>query len=69
VFYNIRVNGITSGLVGADRPKRVGRPQPAHAFIPLRRIGQPGDVAETVFLALHKGGYITNAVLPVDAGG
>jgi NAD(P)-dependent dehydrogenase (short-subunit alcohol dehydrogenase family) len=38
-------------------------------MIPLRRIGQPEDVAgAAVFLACDKASYITNAILPVDGG-
>ena len=38
-------------------------------MIPLRRIGQPEDVAEAaVFLASDKASYITNTILPVDGG-
>jgi len=40
-----------------------------HNIIPLRRIGQPEDVAEAaVFLASDKASYITNTILTVDGG-
>lgn len=68
--YNIRVNGIISGLVGTPiGQKEMGNRKPEYDMIPLRRIGQPEDVAEAaVFLASDKANYITNAILPVDGG-
>jgi NAD(P)-dependent dehydrogenase (short-subunit alcohol dehydrogenase family) len=68
--YNIRVNGIISGLVGTPIGQReMGNRKPEYDMIPLRRIGQPEDVAEAaVFLASDKASYITNTILPVDGG-
>jgi 3-oxoacyl-[acyl-carrier protein] reductase len=38
-------------------------------MIPMGRLGEPEDVAETVmFLASEKAGYITGQVLAVDGG-
>jgi NAD(P)-dependent dehydrogenase (short-subunit alcohol dehydrogenase family) len=49
--------------------KDMGNRKPEYDMIPLRRIGQPEDVAEAaVFLASDKASYITNAILPVDGG-
>jgi NAD(P)-dependent dehydrogenase (short-subunit alcohol dehydrogenase family) len=66
----IRVNGLLSGLVGTPiGSKEMGNRKPEYDMIPLRRIGQPQDVAEAaVFLASDKAGYITNTILPVDGG-
>ena len=37
--------------------------------IPLRRIGQPEDVAKVVgFLASDAASYVTGTVIPVDGG-
>lgn len=68
--YKIRVNGIISGIVGTPLGSRVmGNRKSEYDSIPLRRIGQPEDVAEAaVFLASEKSSYITNAILPVDGG-
>ena len=68
--YNIRVNGIISGIVGTPMgQKDMGSRKPEYDMIPLRRIGQPEDVAEAaVFLASDKASYITNTILPVDGG-
>jgi NAD(P)-dependent dehydrogenase (short-subunit alcohol dehydrogenase family) len=66
----VRVNGIISGLVGTPiGEKDMGRRKPEYGMIPLRRIGQPEDVAEAaLFLASDKASYITNTILPVDGG-
>jgi NAD(P)-dependent dehydrogenase (short-subunit alcohol dehydrogenase family) len=66
----IRVNGLISGLVGTPiGQKDMGSRKPEYDIIPLRRIGQPEDVAEAaVFLASDKASYITNTILPVDGG-
>jgi 3-oxoacyl-[acyl-carrier protein] reductase len=66
----VRVNGLISGLVGTPiGAKDMGGRKPEYDMIPLRRIGQPEDVAEAaVFLASDKASYITNSILPVDGG-
>jgi 3-oxoacyl-[acyl-carrier protein] reductase len=68
--FNIRVNGLISGLVGTPiGQKDMGARKPEYDIIPLRRIGKPEEVAEAaLFLASDKAGYITNAILPVDGG-
>ncbi len=68
--HKIRVNGLISGIVGTPLGKKdMGNRQLEYDSIPLRRIGQPEDVAEAaVFLASEKSSYITGATLPVDGG-
>jgi NAD(P)-dependent dehydrogenase (short-subunit alcohol dehydrogenase family) len=68
--YKIRVNCIISGVVGTPVGRRdMGNRKPEYETIPLRRIGQPMDVAEAAtFLASEKASYITNAFLTVDGG-
>jgi NAD(P)-dependent dehydrogenase (short-subunit alcohol dehydrogenase family) len=68
--YNIRVNGLISGLVGTPiGDKDMGSRKSEYDFVPLRRIGRPEEVAEAaVFLASEKASYITNTILPVDGG-
>lgn len=68
--YKIRVNCIVSGIVGTPMARKdMGNRKLEYDFIPLRRIGQPEDVAEAaVFLVSDKASYITNAILAVDGG-
>lgn len=68
--HKIRVNGVISGIVGTPLGRRdMGSRKSEYDSIPLKRIGQPEEVAEAVlFLASEKAGYITNAILPVDGG-
>lgn len=67
---NIRVNGIIAGIIGTPLGRRdMGTRKTEYDTIPLRRIGQPEEIAEAaVFLASEKAAYITNAILPVDGG-
>ncbi|MBO4989569.1 MAG: 3-oxoacyl-ACP reductase FabG [Clostridia bacterium] len=67
--YNIRVNAVAPGVTNTDMvavlPKEVIAPIVAQ--IPLRRVGEPEDVANAfLFLASDMASYITGAVLPVD---
>ena len=68
--HNIRVNGLISGIVGTPLGKKeMGNRKLEYDSIPLRRIGQPEDVAEAaVFWASEKSSYITGTTLPVDGG-
>ncbi|HEX2386264.1 MAG TPA: SDR family oxidoreductase [Candidatus Binatia bacterium] len=68
--YNIRVNGIIAGIIGTPLGRRdMGNRKTEYDTIPLKRIGQPEEVAEAaVFLASEKAAYITNTILPVDGG-
>ena len=67
--YGIRVNAVAPGVTNTDMMKAVP-PQyiePIVKGIPLRRIGEPEEVANAfVFLASDKASYITGVVLSVD---
>lgn len=68
--YGIRVNAIIAGIVGTPLGRRdMGNRKAGYDTIPLRRIGEPEEVAETaVFLASDRASYITNTIVPVDGG-
>ena len=65
----IRVNAVAPGITETDMMKAVPREviEPMIAQIPLRRLGQPEDIANAfVFLASEEASYITGVVLQVD---
>ena len=65
----IRVNALAPGITETDMMKKVPREviDPMIARIPLRRLGQPEDIANAfVFLASEEASYITGVVLSVD---
>ena len=65
----IRVNAVAPGITETDMMKAVPKEiiEPLVAQIPLRRLGQPEDIANAlVFLASEKASYITGVVLSVD---
>jgi NAD(P)-dependent dehydrogenase (short-subunit alcohol dehydrogenase family) len=70
---NIRVNCIAPGLVRTDfaralweNPETLAR---AESTTPLRRIGEPDDIAgAAVFLASRAGAWMTGQVIVIDGG-
>ena len=65
----IRVNAVAPGITNTDMMQAVPKSviEPMIAQIPLRRMGEPQDVANAfVFLASEKASYITGVVLSVD---
>ncbi len=65
----IRVNAVAPGITETDMMKAVPKEiiQPMIAQIPLRRLGQPEDIANAfVFLASEEASYITGVILSVD---
>lgn len=66
---NIRVNAVAPGITRTDMVAALPKEmiEPMAAAIPLRRIGEPEDVANAfVFLASDMAGYVTGEVLSVD---
>lgn len=67
--HGIRVNAVAPGIIYTDMMRAVPKEviEPLIAQIPLRRIGQPEDIANAfVFLASDKASYINGVVLSVD---
>lgn len=65
----IRVNAVAPGITYTDMMRAVPKEviDPMIAQVPLRRIGQPEDIANAfVFLASDMASYITGEVLHVD---
>ena len=65
----IRVNAVAPGITETDMMKAVPKEilDPMIARIPLRRLGQPEDIANAfAFLASDEASYITGVVLSVD---
>ncbi len=65
----IRVNAVAPGIIETDMMKAVPKEviDPMIAQVPLRRLGQPQDIANAfLFLASDEASYITGMVLHVD---
>ena len=65
----IRVNAVAPGIIETDMMKAVPKEviEPMIQRIPLRRMGQPEDIANAfAFLASGEASYITGVVLSVD---
>ena len=71
--HNIRINTIAPGLIKTDFAKALWEDPKRRAAVeagyPLRRIGDPDDIAGVaVFLAADAGRYITGQTIVVDGG-
>ena len=65
----IRVNAVAPGITETDMMKAVPKEviEPMIQRIPLRRLGQPEDIANAfLFLASEEASYITGVILSVD---
>ena len=68
---NITVNAVAPGFIDTDMTQAMSEHAKEATLeqIPLKRMGQPEDIAETVaFLASDKASYITGQVISVDGG-
>ena len=70
--YNINVNCVSPGLIETPGLKTIftdADMAEAMAITPLRRLGQPEDIANAVlYLASDEAGFITGQTLAVDGG-
>jgi 3-oxoacyl-[acyl-carrier protein] reductase len=67
----VTVNAIAPGFIETDMSEAVRNKAGdlIKKMIPMRRLGQPDDIAKTaVFLASEAAGYMTGQVLTVDGG-
>jgi len=67
----ITVNAVAPGYIDTDMTQAMtdSAKEAVLAQIPLKRVGTPKDIAETVaFLASDKAAYITGQVISVDGG-
>lgn len=66
---NITCNAIAPGFIRTDMTKDFDESNPLVADIPLKRMGEPKDIANAAaFLAGSESDYITGLVLRVDGG-
>jgi NAD(P)-dependent dehydrogenase (short-subunit alcohol dehydrogenase family) len=71
--HNVRVNCIAPGLIKTDFARALWedpeRLQQVNTMAPLRRIGEPDEIAGTaVFLASRAGSFVTGQTIVVDGG-
>lgn len=64
---NIRVNAIAPGFIQTDMTKDLDTEKIAE-HIPMKRLGQPEDIAKAVRFLAVDGTYVTGQVLGVDGG-
>jgi len=69
----IRVNAICPGLINTalveSSPEVKAQVEPLRQRMPLRRLGQPDEVADVVaWLGSEFSSFVTGAILPVDGG-
>jgi NAD(P)-dependent dehydrogenase (short-subunit alcohol dehydrogenase family) len=69
--HGVRVNVVAPGPILTHHLRTAGQraQQFAAGSTPMRRIGQPGEVADAVlWLCSQRSAFITGAVLPIDGG-
>ena len=66
---NIRVNAIAPGPILTDRLKQMKNRDQVALAVPIRRIGEPEEVAYTAaWLCSEQASFITGATIPIDGG-
>lgn len=64
---NIRVNAVAPGFIATDMTKDLDTEKIAE-HIPMKRLGQPEDIAKAVRFLAVDGTYVTGQVIGVDGG-
>jgi 3-oxoacyl-[acyl-carrier protein] reductase len=65
----ITVNSIATGSIDTERLRESFPSEERIAQIPLRRVGEPRELADVVaFLASDRASYVSGTVIPVDGG-
>jgi NAD(P)-dependent dehydrogenase (short-subunit alcohol dehydrogenase family) len=66
---NVNVNAIAPGLIDTQMAAELGFLKGDHPDIPLRRLGTPGDVADTaLYLASRLSDYVTGMTVDINGG-
>jgi NAD(P)-dependent dehydrogenase (short-subunit alcohol dehydrogenase family) len=68
---DVRVNALAPGLVKTDMARALWEPHEvaAAAHVPMRRLGEPADIASAaVFLCSDAASWVTGSTLVVDGG-
>lgn len=65
----ITVNVVAPGLIDSASTRHAFRPEQIETMVPMKRVGQPEDVASLVsFFVSDQAGYITGQVIGVNGG-
>ena len=65
--YNIRVNCVAPGVIKSAMTEELDEKE-LKKLIPLKRFGEPSEIAEVVFFVADKASYMTGEVVNVSGG-
>lgn len=67
--HNVMVNTVRPGIIETDFHKRFPKDLDQRAkMVPMKRVGQPKEVADLVFFLVDQSQFITNEILTVAGG-